>query len=449
MENNWHYSPLSELTEKDSPITYGVVQPGPESNSGVAFIRGGDILNGKILEKQLRTISLEISETYKRTLLKGGELVISLVGNPGQVAIVPPHLAGANIARQVGLIRLSDTIEKRFIKYYLMSPLGKESIFARSLGSVQQVINLSDLRTVQVPLPPLHTQKAIAHILGALDDKIELLRSMNETLEAMARALFKSWFVDFDPVRRKEEGKPTGLPPEMDSLFPDSFEDSELGEIPKGWKITTINAIAKKVGMGPFGSNLLVSTFVKSGVPVISGKHLSGILLNDSSFNYVTESHAERLKNSIVQRGDLVFTHAGTIGQVSLIPDNSRYSEYLLSQRQFYLRCDESKISSLYMIYYFSSPEGQYRLLANASQVGVPSISRPVTNLRSIPLTMPLIAIANQFASQVRLYHNKIETNNEEIAHLSKIRDSLLPRLISGDLELSDDMISKILEKPT
>ena len=111
---------------------------------------------------------------------------------------------------------------------------------AITVGSRTAEARLYQYEIIQVPIPPLHEQRAIAHILGTLDDKIELNRRMNETLEAIARAIFKSWFVDFDPVHAKAEGRDTGLPPHIADLFPDSFEDSELGEIPKGWRVGTI-----------------------------------------------------------------------------------------------------------------------------------------------------------------------------------------------------------------
>src|SRR5581483_11930241 len=193
MGSEWPEIPLSELTESDTPVTYGVVKPGDEDPEGVLFIRGGDIANGRILTGQLRTISKEISSQYKRTLLRGGEIVMSLVGNPGQVAIVPASLQGANIARQAALIRLRQDVDSRFVMYFLGSRIGHEALLAHSRGSVQQVINLRDLKTVGIPTPPLVEQRAIAHILGTLDEKIELSRRMNETLEAIARALFKSW----------------------------------------------------------------------------------------------------------------------------------------------------------------------------------------------------------------------------------------------------------------
>jgi type I restriction enzyme S subunit len=144
------------------------VKPGPEDlETGVKFIRGGDIFEGKLAIENLRTITPAISKSYSRTLLSGGELVMSLVGNPGHVAVVPKSLAGANLARQAGLIALRNGIDADFIKFYLMSPQGRAELFAQMTGSVQIVINLHSLRTVRVPLPPLPVQRRIAGILSA------------------------------------------------------------------------------------------------------------------------------------------------------------------------------------------------------------------------------------------------------------------------------------------
>ena len=267
---------------------------------------------------------------------------------------------------------------------------------------------------------------------------------MNETLEAMARALFKSWFLDFDPVRAKAEGRwrkgqsLPGLPTDLYDLFPDSFEDSELGEIPKGWGVTTVEKLSLKVGMGPFGSNIKVSTFVDDGIPVISGQHLNETMLTEPSFNFITEEHAERLINSNVYRGDIVFTHAGNIGQVAYIPDRSRYTRYVLSQRQFFLRCDFSKISPIFMTYFFRSPMGQHKLLANASQVGVPSIARPVSYLKSIELAVPPKTISDAFDATVRQFHLRIANSRDEATSLVALRDALLPKLISGEVRIKD-----------
>ena len=239
----WEAIPLDDLTEEETPITYGVVKPGEEGE--VSFVRGGDIAGGRVLMDQLRTIGRDVSQQYRRTLLRGGEILVSLVGNPGQVAIAPTSLAGANIARQVGLVRLRPGIDARFVSYFLQSRDGQTALGAQSLGSVQQVINLRDLKQVKVPLPPLDEQKAIAAVLGALDDKIELNRRMNATLEAMARALFQSWFVDFDPVRSKLDGRqPVGIDPAIAALFPSHFDHKAEGVVPTGWNLKRWGDIA-------------------------------------------------------------------------------------------------------------------------------------------------------------------------------------------------------------
>ena len=300
-----------------------------------------------------------------------------------------------------------------------------------------------DLESMEVAIPVLPEQRAIAHVLGTLDDKIELNRRMNETLEEMARALFKSWFVDFEPVRAKMEGRwrrgesLPGLPADLYDLFPNRLVDSELGEVPEGWEVKTIEDIAVRVAMGPFGSSIKVSTFVESGIPVISGQHLKGTLLEDSDHRFITEDHAERLAKANVQRGDIVFTHAGNIGQVAYIPETSRYERYVISQRQFYLRCNTSEISPLFVLHFFQAQEGQHQLLANASSTGVPSIARPVTYLRSIYLCLPPPALWSTFHNIVNGFYVLVGKRAAENRALVAQRDVLLPKLVSGVVEVN------------
>lgn len=165
--------------------------------------------------------------------------------------------------------------------------------------------------------------------------------------------------------------------------------DQEANTIPRGWAKTTLGEAAEKIAMGPFGSNIKVETFVDDGVPVISGTHLNNLKLEDKEYNFITEDHAESLISSNVYRGDVIFTHAGNIGQVSYIPKNSKYKKYVLSQRQFFLRCQKEKLSAEYITYFFKTREGQHKLLANANQTGVPSIAQPVSYLKSISLYLP------------------------------------------------------------
>jgi len=177
------------------------------------------------------------------------------------------------------------------------------------------------------------------------------------------------------------------------------------------WPTVKVEEIAQKVGMGPFGSSIRVSTFVDDGIPVISGQHLNNARLSDSEYNFVTPEHAEKLKNANVYRGDVIFTHAGNIGQVTYIPETSKYQRYVISQRQFYMRCNRAKVIPEFITYFFKSPQGQYKLLANTSQSGVPSIAQPVSYLRTIEITLPPLPEQRAIAHILGTLDDKIELN--------------------------------------
>ena len=234
-QKEWPKRRLDELTEPARPITYGVVKPGDHDDlNGVRFIRGGDIAEGKINISNLRTITSEVSAGYKRTLLRGGEVVVSLVGNPGEAAVVPASLAGANIARQTGLVALRDDVDSRYVMYFLRSPGGRAELFAQTTGSVQQVINLANLKNIRVPLPDLTTQRKIAGILSTYDDLIENNLRRIKILEEMAQSLYREWFVHFRFPGHEST----------------SFTASSMGPIPKGWIVKPVEAVLKRLKAG-------------------------------------------------------------------------------------------------------------------------------------------------------------------------------------------------------
>lgn len=173
---------MSGLTNAERKITYGVVKPGDHDPNGVRFVRGGAILGGQVDVNALRTITDEVSRQYKRTLLQGGELIVSLVGNPGEVAIAPKSLAGANIARQVGLVVIDDRMTTVYVKNYLMSSHGKDELFAHTTGSVQKVINLANLKMVRVIRPLSSMLNQAMPIFDVNEAQIQTLRRKNQNL---------------------------------------------------------------------------------------------------------------------------------------------------------------------------------------------------------------------------------------------------------------------------
>ncbi len=192
------------------------------------------------------------------------------------------------------------------------------------------------------------------------------------------------------------------------------------------WPTATIEEVSTKVAMGPFGSSIKVATFVPDGVPIISGKHLHGIRLDDSpGFNFITPQHAQRLANANVQRGDIILTHRGNIGQVSYIPEDSQFDRYVVSQSQFYIRCNRSRTIPEFVALYLTSPEGQHQLLANTSQVGVPSIAQPVTYLRTLEVPLPSPPEQRAIAHILGTLDDKIELNRRMNATLEAMARAL------------------------
>jgi len=396
MGGEWRQSPLSDLIKESSTITYGVVKPGREGE--ITFIRGGDINNGRIIIENLRTITKEISQSYKRTILEGGELLVSLVGNPGQVALVPHFLKGANIARQVGLIRLdSKKILPEWVKYFLLSPIGQKSLGSHSIGSVQQVINLRDLKTVQIPQPPLTEQRAIAHILGTLDDKIELNRQMNHTLEAMAQALFKSWFVDFDPVvvNALRAGNPVPekfaqraahyrdnpdalrLPEDTLRQFPDRFQDSELGAIPEGWEASTICAeFYLTMGQSPPGTTY---NEFRNGMPFFQGRR-------DFGFRYPSLRVYCTAPTRIASRGDTLVSVRAPVGDI-----NMAYEDCCVGRGLAALRHKSGSRS--YTYYAMQSLGEQFKRFEAEGTVFGSINKKQFKNLPSLKVAMDIVSV--------------------------------------------------------
>ena len=167
-----------------------------------------------------------------------------------------------------------------------------------------------------------------------------------------------------------------------------------------------------EIAMGPFGSNIKVSCFVDSGVPVLNGSNLEGFSLSEKTFRYVTRKKADSLNKANAHRGDIVITHRGTLGQIVFIPQDSKYDRYVISQSQFRVRCND-KVLPEYLVYYFHTPIGQHKLLSNASQVGVPALARPSSTFQQIEVVLPELSIQKCVVEIISTIQKKIVNNQE------------------------------------
>jgi len=370
---------LERLCEANRKITYGVVKPGPEVKGGILFIRGGDVFQGRIAESELRTISPQLSEQYKRTILKGGELLVSLVGTPGEVAVVPDSLAGANIARQVGLVPLGTKVSPHFVMYILRSYQGRSQLFIRTQGAVQQVINLADLKTVEIPDVPLETQIRIASILSAYDDLIENNRRRIQLLEKSARLFYREWF---DRLR-----------------FTGHEHVKIIDGVPGGWEKSTLgdNIVLN------YGKALKADDRIEGKYPVYGSSGIIG-------------TH----KKLLVKGPGIIVGRKGNVGSV------------------FWSSKDFHPIDTVYYIDTESSDYYLYNALQNmqfvSSDAAVPGLNRNYAYSR--PYLLPPETIRSHFENIVTPIYGQIFKLNDYNEKLKQTRDLLIPHLMNGETKV-------------
>ena len=377
---------IAEITMGQSPKS----QYYNNTGDGIPFLQGNRTFGFK--KPTFDTYTTHITKTAK-----AGDVIMSVRAPVGDLNITPKDIC---IGRGVCSLRMKNGNQEflyYMMKYYVNHLLKRES------GTVFGSVNRHDIETLEIDIPEdENVQKKIARYLSMIDEKIELNSSINNNLIEQ----LNQFYTEFST--RKQ------------------------------WPEMTIGDIAEKVAMGPFGSNIKVSTFVEKGVPIISGNHLRNYFLEEPSYNYITEEHASKLKNSIVYPNDIVFTHAGNIGQVAMIPEGSHFPYYVISQRQFYLRCNIELITPEYVLLFFHSKIGQHELLSYANQTGVPSIARPATNLKKIRIPIPSLDEQKEWLSVISPIIKMYQNNYLEIERLSILRDTLLPKLMSGELDVSN-----------
>ena len=208
-----------------------------------------------------------------------------------------------------------------------------------------------------------------------------------------------------------------------------------------GYETYRIADLIDEIAMGPFGSNIKVSCFVDSGVPVLNGSNLEGFSLSEKTFRYVTRKKADSLNKANAHRGDIVITHRGTLGQIVFIPQDSKYDRYVISQSQFRVRCND-KVLPEYLVYYFHTPIGQHKLLSNASQVGVPALARPSSTFQQIEVVLPELSIQKRVVEIISTIQKKIVNNQELNDNLQQqafsVFDNLIANAENNDYTVSD-----------
>ena len=435
---NWKVVPLETLLRDSKGIAVGVMYPGPNTPGGVPLIKVGDVNGGLVSLRPSYCISAEVNAEYKRTQLAGDELLITLVGNPGECVVVKKHMAGWNAARAIAVIRLEDPSLRVYLKTVLESTACRHLIDAVLNTTVQKTLNLKDIRLLPIPMPPKQVIQAISGFSNALNDRIALLRETNATLEAIAQALFKSWFIDFDPVRAKAEGiYPEGMDAATASLFPDSFEESELGLVPMGWRILPLEDAyeinpprkLKKGEVAPYLDMASVGTqgHVVSGVVEREMGSGTKFINGDTLLARITPC-LENGKSAFVDFLPVDQTGWGSTEFVVLRPRAPLppYHGYLLARHPAFR---EHAIQSM------SGTSGRQRVQNDV--------------LGRYSVVVPSDEIAEAFGDVVGRAQQKIAANQEQAKTLTHLRDTLLPRLISGQLRLPEtdtsieDMLSE------
>ncbi|SJM95834.1 conserved hypothetical protein [Crenothrix polyspora] len=194
--------------------------------------------------------------------------------------------------------------------------------------------------------------------------------------------------------------------------------------------LTKISQLIDEISMGPFGSDIKVENFVDFGVPVLNGSNIQKYKLLEDEFRYVTPEKAKTFKKAIAKRGDIVITHRGTLGQISYIPESSKFDEYVISQSQFKVSLNRLLVDPAFFVYYFHTAEGQKRLLANKCHVGVPALAQATTNFRLIEIPLPSITIQQKIAAVLSSLDSKIELNNKINTELEAMAKTLYDYMV-------------------
>ena len=326
-------------------------------------------------------------------------------------------------------LKRTEEVDTKFLYYVMCTADYRHEVLASATGTTVKHTSPDRIKQFRFMLPPLPEQRAIAGILGVLDDKIELNRRMNETLEQMARALFQSWFVDFDPVRAKMAGREPSLPPELWALFPDRLVDSELGEIPEGWEVKTIGDVTEVVG-GTTPSTKVAGYWDEGIHCWATPKDLSRLsvpVLLDTE-RKITDSGLKRIGSGLQPKGTVLLSSRAPIGYLAI-------NEVPVAINQGFIAIKPRKgVSNLLLLYWCKSSLDEIVSHANGSTF----LEISKSNFRQIPLVIPTLPVSDAYDSLASNLYDRIVVNERSSLALATQRDALLPKLVSGEIAVDE-----------
>jgi len=394
------------------------------TESGVVVLRNQNIRNGRLdLSQPSYTDERHFAERTRRAAPREGDVVITREAPMGQVCRIPPGLRCCLGQRMVLLRPDRKKVDPGYLLYTLQSVSVQHEIRVNEgTGSTVSNLRIPLLEALPIPYRPLAEQRAIAHILGTLDDKIELNRRMNATLEAMARALFKSWFVDFDPVRAKAERRDPGLPKPLADLFPDSFEDSELGEIPKGWEVKSLDDVAD------FLNGLALQKYPPGEGPTLP-------VIKIAQLRKIDTEGADRCNTDlppeyVINDGDVLFSWSGSLECVLWTGGRGALNQHLFKitstrfPKWFYYLCIHRHL-----------PDFRHIAAGKATTMG--HIQRH--HLTDAKVIVPEPSVFGAADKTLAPLIEQIMRRRVESRTLATLRDALLPRLTSGELRTASN----------
>lgn len=432
--SGWNVVRLADVT---SFISTGATPRGGKNvykSEGISLIRSQNVYDHEFSKDGLARIDNSAAYKLRRVNVKEDDVLLNITGDSvARCCIVPKWTLPARVNQHVAIIRTSDRLNSAFLQKYLSTPQVKAYVLGHDSGGTRKALTKAHIESFLVPLPLLFEQRRIANILGSLDDKIELNRQMNETLEATARAIFKSWFVDFDPVRAKMEGRePSGMDAETTDLFPSAFQDSPLGKIPEGWNVERIGNLVEIVK----GRSYKSSELTESDIALVT---LKSILRGGGYRPDGLKSYNGKFKpEQIITPGELVVSYtdvtqqAEVVGKPAIVRASNEYKTLVASLDLGIIRPLQSTVSARFLYYLFRSYDFQAHINGYATGTTVLHLSKD--GVPSYRFALPTDAILRRFDSIVSPLFAKIEANENNSQIVAEIRDVLLPKLLSGEV---------------